>query len=152
MSANAAERGGRIGVGREPPAAYRAMAAFDQSIERDPSLRELVKIRASQLNGCAYCIEIHTRAARDAGEAEHRIYALTTWRESPLFTPRERAALEVAEAITKIGELGVPDAVYDRATAEFDSSDLANLILAISAINAWNRIAVSSSMVYDAKS
>jgi AhpD family alkylhydroperoxidase len=148
MEGATSDRQGRVGVARQAPAAYRAMAAFDQSIELDPALRELVKIRASQLNGCAYCIDMHTRAARKVGEGEQRLYALAAWRESPLFTPRERAALELTDAITKLGERGVPDAVYDRAAAHFTSEELANLILAITAINAWNRIAVSSRMVF----
>lgn len=128
--------------------AYRAMATFDRSIELDSVLRELVKIRASQLNGCAYCIALHTRDARKAGESEQRLYALAAWRESRLFTERERAALELTDTITKIGENGVPDTVYERATSEFSASELANLIFAITAINAWNRIAVTSGLVF----
>jgi AhpD family alkylhydroperoxidase len=128
--------------------AYRAMAAFDRAIEFDPALRELIKIRTSQLNGCASCIDLHTRAARQLGESEQRIYALAAWRESPLFAPRERAALELADTITQIGERGVPDAVYEHAASEFAQQELANLILAIAAINAWNRIAVSSGMTF----
>lgn len=138
----------RISIKTEAPAAYRAMAAFDRSIELDPALRELIKIRASQLNGCAYCIDMHTRAAREAGESEQRLYALAAWRESPLFTLRERAALELTDAITGIGKHGVPDPVYQHAVAEFTPGELANLILAITAINAWNRIAVSSGMIF----
>jgi AhpD family alkylhydroperoxidase len=127
--------------------AYRAMAAFDGSIELDSALRELVKIRASQINGCAYCIALHTRDAREAGESEQRLYALAAWRESPLFTECERAALELTDTITRIGESGVPDGVYERAASEFSAADLANLIFAITAINAWNRIAVTSGLV-----
>jgi AhpD family alkylhydroperoxidase len=138
----------RISLKDAAPEVYRAMAAFDCSIELDSSLHELVKIRASQLNGCAYCIAMHTRDARKAGESEQRLYALAAWRESPLFTVRERAALELTDAITKIGENGVPEALYERAEAEFSSAELANLILAITAINAWNRIAVSSGIVF----
>jgi AhpD family alkylhydroperoxidase len=136
----------RVAILEEARGAYRAMAAFDRSIECDPVLRELVKVRASQLNACAYCIEMHTRAAREAGESEQRLYALAAWRESPLFTPRERTALELADAVTKIGEGGVPDDLYARAAAEFAPAELANLILAITAINAWNRIAVAGGM------
>jgi AhpD family alkylhydroperoxidase len=139
----------RISLKDAAPEVYRAMAAFDRSIELDPALRELVKIRASQLNGCAYCIALHTRDARKAGESEQRLYALAAWRESPLFTARERAALELTDAITKIGENGVPETLYERAAAEFHSDELANLILAITAINAWNRIVVSSGIVFE---
>jgi AhpD family alkylhydroperoxidase len=138
----------RVSLVEQTNGAYRAMAAFDRSIECEPALRELVKIRASQLNGCAYCIDMHTRAARQAGESEQRLYALAAWRESPLFNPRERAALELTDAITKIGERGVPEDLYERAAAEFAPSELANLILAITAINAWNRIAVASGMTF----
>ncbi|HEY5195282.1 MAG TPA: carboxymuconolactone decarboxylase family protein [Solirubrobacteraceae bacterium] len=138
----------RINLKATAPDAYRAMAAFDGSIELDPALRELVKIRASQLNGCAYCIALHTRDARKAGESEQRLYALAAWRESPLFTERERTALELTDAITRIGESGVPDAAYERAASEFSAAELANLIFAITAINAWNRIAVSSGLVF----
>ena len=148
MDITTAEHRERVSLVGEARAAYRAMAAFDRSIELDPALRELLKIRASQLNGCAYCIDMHTRAARKAGESEQRLYALAAWRESPLFTPRERAALELTDAITRIGESGVSDAVYERAAAEFVPGELANLILAITAINAWNRIAVSSGMIF----
>lgn len=133
---------------REAPTVYRSINAFDQAIELDPTLRELVKIRASQLNGCAYCIELHTRDARKAGESERRLYALAVWQESPLFTPRERVALELTDAVTRIGDAGVTDAVYDNAAEHFSQEELANLILAIAAINVWNRIAVSSHMVF----
>ncbi|MFZ2113468.1 MAG: carboxymuconolactone decarboxylase family protein [Solirubrobacteraceae bacterium] len=91
---------------------------------------------------------MHTRDARRAGESEQRLYALAAWRESPLFTARERAALELTDTITKIGKNGVPEAVYERAKAEFPCAELANLILAITAINSWNRIAVSSGIVF----
>ncbi len=137
----------RIDLKATAPDAYRAMAAFDRSIELDSALRELVKIRASQLNGCAYCIALHTRDARKAGESEQRLYALAAWRESPLFTERERMALELTDVITGIGKRGVPDAVYKRAASEFSAAELANLIFAVTAINAWNRIAVSSGLV-----
>ena len=128
--------------------AYRAMAAFDRSIEVDPVLRELVKIRASQINGCAYCIELHTRDARKAGESERRTYALSAWHESPLFSDREHTALALTDAITNIAAAGLPDVVYEQAAEHFDERQLANLILAITAINAWNRIAISSGIVF----
>ena len=148
MSESTTEQSERINLRKEAQAAYRAMAAFDRSVELDAALHELVKIRASQVNGCAYCIDMHTRAARSAGESERRIYALAAWRESPLFTERERAALDLTDSITNIAGSGVPDAVYHHAAAEFAPSELANLILAITAINAWNRIAVSTAMIY----
>lgn len=142
--------GERVRIGREAPDAYRAMAAFDRSIQFDPNLRELLKVRASQLNGCAYCIDMHTRQAREGGESEARLYALAAWRESPLFDARERCALELADAITTLPEHGVPDAVYESAAEHFSEQELANLVLAVAAINAWNRIAVSSGMIFRA--
>jgi AhpD family alkylhydroperoxidase len=145
--ASAHERVDIVGCARD---AYRAMAAFDRSVVFDRALRELVKIRASQINGCAYCIELHTRDARKAGESEQRIYALSAWHESPLFSEHERAALALTDAITNIAGAGVPDTVYEQATEHFDEAELANLILAITAINAWNRIgiAISSGLVF----
>jgi AhpD family alkylhydroperoxidase len=142
------DQGRRVAIAREAPAAYRAMAAFDRSIELDPTLHELIKVRASQLNGCTFCIEMHTRAARKAGEDEQRLYATAAWHESPLFTPRERAAFELTDAITRLEEGGIPDGAYEHAAAHFTSAELANLILAVTAINAWNRIALSTRMVF----
>ena len=144
------ESAARVDVRAVAPEAYRAMAAFDRSIDLDPQLRELVRIRVSQLNGCAFCIDMHTRTARAEGESEQRLYALAAWRESPLFDGRERAALELAEAITLISHDGVPEETYARAAKHFDSAELANLILALTAINSWNRIAVSSKMIFSA--
>jgi AhpD family alkylhydroperoxidase len=107
------------------------------------SLFELVKIRASQINGCAYCIDMHTKDARAAGETEQRIYALNAWRETPFFTDRERAALEWTEAVTRVGETHVPDEIYQRVAAEFDESELVALTFGVIVINSWNRLAVS---------
>lgn len=124
------------------------MAAFDRSIEFDPALRELVKIRASIVNGCAFCIDMHTRDAREAGESEQRLYALAAWRESPLFSDRERAALNLTDTITNVSRAGVPDEAYLEAAEHFQADHLAQLILAIVAINAWNRIAIASAMIF----
>jgi AhpD family alkylhydroperoxidase len=109
----------------------------------EPALCELVKIRASQLNSCAYCIDMHTKDARAAGETEQRIYALSAWRETPFFTPRERAALAWTEALTNIQQGHAPDEVYEEARREFDEASLVKLTLAITQINAWNRIAIA---------
>ncbi len=109
----------------------------------DAPLFELVKIRASQINGCAYCLDMHTKDARAAGETEQRIYALSAWRETPFFTDRERAALEWTEAVTLVGETHVPDEIYRRVAAEFDESELVALTFGVIAINSWNRLAVS---------
>jgi AhpD family alkylhydroperoxidase len=108
----------------------------------EPRLFDLVKIRASQLNGCAYCIDMHTKDARAAGETEQRIYALSAWRETPFFTDRERAALEWTEAVTRLGDAHVPDDLYERVSAVFDESELVALTFGVIVINSWNRLAV----------
>lgn len=123
----------------------RALFALSQetAAQIEPSLFELVKIRASQINGCAYCLDMHTKDARAAGETEQRIYALSAWRETPFFTDRERAALEWTEAVTRLGDTHVPDEIYQRVAAEFDESELVALTFAVIVINSWNRLAVS---------
>jgi len=109
----------------------------------DPSLLELVKIRASQINGCAYCLDMHTKAARARGETEQRIYTLDAWREVPFFTERERAALDWVETVTRVSETHVPDAVYAHVKEHFSDGELLNLTMAVVAINCWNRLAIS---------
>jgi AhpD family alkylhydroperoxidase len=106
-------------------------------------LLELVKIRASQINGCAYCIDMHTKDARAAGETEQRIYALNAWRETPFFSDRERAALAWTEAVTRISDGGVADDLYAEARGQFSEKELVDLTWAVAAINAWNRVAIS---------
>jgi AhpD family alkylhydroperoxidase len=123
--------------------AMRELEAYVKSTGLEPSLLELVKIRASQLNGCAYCIDLHTRNARAAGEAERRIYALSAWRETPFFSARERAALAWAEAVTLLAESRVPDDVYEEARRHFTERELVDLTMAVVAINGWNRLAVA---------
>ena len=108
----------------------------------EPSLLELVKMRTSQINGCAYCLDMHSKDARAAGETEQRLYGLDAWREAPYYTDRERAALEWTEALTLISETHAPDDVYMSARAQFTEAELVNLTLAITAINAWNRFAI----------
>jgi AhpD family alkylhydroperoxidase len=129
----------------------RAMAHLDQAatkeldkVDFDVRLRELVRIRASQLNGCAYCIDMHTKDARAAGETEQRIYALAAWRETPFFTGRERAALALTESVTLMAQTHVPDADFAPAAEEFSADELAALIALITMINAWNAIGVST--------
>jgi AhpD family alkylhydroperoxidase len=123
----------------------RAMLNLSAEVEAklDRPLFELVKIRASQINGCAYCIDMHTKDARRAGETEQRIYALNAWRETPFFTDRERAALEWTEHVTRVADTHVPDEVYQRATAQFDEAELLALTFAVIVINSWNRLAIS---------
>ena len=134
----------RMNMGREAPALARALVALEREIRIDPALRELVKLRASILNGCAYCIDMHTKDARKAGESEQRLYAVAAWHEAPFFSERERAALALTDAVTLIADTHVPAAVYDEAARHFDPEELAHLIWQIAAINAWNRTAVAT--------
>lgn len=126
----------------EPQKLMLALEKYVAGSGLERSLRELVKIRASQINGCAYCLDMHTKDARAAGETEQRIYTLNAWRETPFFTDRERAALAWAEAVTRISE-GVPDSVFDEARQYFDEQELVDLTWAVAAINVWNRMAIS---------
>jgi AhpD family alkylhydroperoxidase len=128
------------------PKIYQAMLALSEvasSTGIEKPLQELVKIRASQINGCAYCLDLHTKDARAAGETEQRIYLLDSWRESPFYSDRERAALEWTEALTKITEGHAPDEVYERVKQHFSPEELANLSLVIVTINAWNRLGIA---------
>ena len=120
-------------------------AAEDAKVE--PELLELIRIRASQINGCAFCLDMHTKDARAAGETEQRVYALNAWRETPFFTGRERAALALTEAVTLVHDGQVPDAVYAEAAEVFDETQIAALIWAATVINAYNRIAIATRMV-----
>ncbi len=137
----------RINIPKVAPEAFRAMQGLEAYLRNsglDRSLYELIKIRASQINGCAFCLHMHTRDARQAGETEKRLYLLDAWRETDLYTERERAALALTESITLLAETRVPDEVYDAAAALFSEQEMAALIMAIVAINGWNRIQVSS--------
>jgi len=123
----------------------RAMLELSGQVEGKVERRlfELVKIRASQINGCAYCLDMHTKEARLAGETEQRIYALNAWRETPFFSDRERAALEWTEAVTRVADTHVPDEIYERVKTQFDEAEVVALTFAIVVINSWNRLAVS---------
>jgi AhpD family alkylhydroperoxidase len=134
----------RMNIGREAPALAHALVALEREIRLDPALRELVKLRASILNGCAYCIDMHTKDARNAGESEQRLYAVAAWQEAPFFSERERAALALTDAVTLIADTHVPAAAYDEAARHFEPEELAHLIWQIVAINAWNRIAITT--------
>ncbi|RIX50989.1 carboxymuconolactone decarboxylase family protein [Paenibacillus nanensis] len=140
----------RMSLFNELPGGYEAMSGlekFVRSSSLEHSLIELVKIRASQINGCAFCINMHTVDARKAGETEQRIYALNAWRETPYFSERERAALALTESVTLIAGSHVPDSVYDEAARHFDNKQLSELIMAIVTINGWNRIAIATGMM-----
>ncbi|MDJ0340542.1 carboxymuconolactone decarboxylase family protein [Streptomyces sp. H10-C2] len=127
---------------------YEAMRALNKAAAHglDPVIGELVKIRASQLNNCAYCLDMHARDARGLGLSEQKLYGVGVWRETPFFTARERAALALSEAVTLLGDHGVPDAVFDEAARLFDEDELPRLIAMCVTINAWNRIGVTTRM------
>ena len=131
----------------EPLAALRQLEAAIRTSGLELQLLELVRLRASIMNGCAYCIDMHTKDARAAGETEQRLYALSAWHETPFFTPRERAALEWTEAVTDAEHSQVPDAVYEHTREHFSEAEISNLTMAIVAINAWNRLAIAFRMV-----
>jgi AhpD family alkylhydroperoxidase len=135
----------RLNVFATAPKALEPLVALGPLIEAsslEPALIELVKIRASQINGCANCLHMHTADARKAGEREERIYLLDAWRESSMYTPRERAALAWTEALTHIAETHAPDADFEAVKAQFDDAEIAHLTVLIGAINLWNRIAI----------
>ena len=135
---------GRLSLTEHAPRQHAAMLRLERSIELDRGLHDLVSLRASQINGCAFCLDMHWQDARAAGETEARLYSLDAWRDSPLYSERERAALELCEAMTLVAETNVPDAVWERARASFDDDELAQLVFAIAAINAWNRLNVAT--------
>lgn len=126
--------------------ALRAMYGLEAYLAQcglEPPLLHLVKLRVSQINGCAYCLDMHSKDLRAAGESEQRLYLLAAWHESPFYTERERAALAWAEAVTLVNEGHVPDEVYEQARAEFGEEELVNLTLAVVAINGWNRLSIA---------
>jgi AhpD family alkylhydroperoxidase len=138
----------RIKINKEDPAAYRAMLEMEKYVEStglSTRHKDLIRIRASQINGCTYCIDEHTRDARNAGETERRIYALTSWRDTPFFDEQERAILALTEEITLIHNK-VSDETYNKAAGLFDGIYLSQIIMAIITINAWNRIGISTRM------
>ena len=136
----------RMDYAKAAPGAMKAMSGLDAYIAKcglEASLRELVKLRASQINGCAYCVDMHSLDARAGGEAEQRLYALPVWHETPFFTERERAALLWTEKLTLLSVDHVPDEVFEQVRQQFSEEELANLTLVIATINAWNRFGVS---------
>jgi AhpD family alkylhydroperoxidase len=127
------------------PDAYKAMLGLEQALEKsglEPSLLQLVRLRASQLNGCAYCVNMHANDARQAGETEQRLQCLSVWRETRFFTPRERAALAWVESLTLLAEHGAPQAQFEGVREQFSDKEIVDLTLAIGTINAWNRFGV----------
>jgi AhpD family alkylhydroperoxidase len=137
----------RFSFAKSAPGVFDAMDVLDQYVAAcglEESLLHLVRLRASQLNGCAYCIDMHWKDLRALGEGEQRLYGLDAWRESPYYSPRERAALAWAEAVTLIAGAHVPDAVYESARPHFTDRELCDLTMAVAAVNAWNRLSIAS--------
>ena len=134
----------RMNTHRELPDVSRAMVALEQEIKVDPVLRELVKLRGSILNGCAYCIDMHSKRARKAGESEQRIYMVAAWQDAPFFSERERAALALTDAVTLVAGTHVPAEVFENAARRFNSAEVAHLIWQIASINLWNRVAIAT--------
>ena len=130
-------------VARGAMKAMRALETYVSQSGLEPALLDLVKLRASQINGCAYCIDMHTKDARLRGETEQRLYALSAWEETPFYTERERAALAWTEAVTEIARSGVSDDMYEAARPHFAEQELIDLTVAVIAINGWNRLAIS---------
>jgi AhpD family alkylhydroperoxidase len=141
------ERIAQKNVPQDAMKAMYGMEAYVRASGLEKSLLELVKLRASQINGCAYCIDMHSKDARAGGETEQRLYLLDAWREAPFYTDRERAALEWTEAVTLVASTHVPDEVYERVRTQFGEEELAKLTFAVVTINSWNRLAISFRMV-----
>ena len=140
----------RINLMNVNPGIIQAILGLEKQVSKaglDHRLLDLVRMRASQINGCAYCLDMHSKDARAAGETEQRLYGLNAWRETPYYSARERAALEWTEALTLVTEGHVPDDVYERVRAEFSEDELAHLSLAIVAINSWNRLNIAARTV-----
>lgn len=135
----------RLNMAQAAPEAVKAMRAlstYSKEAGLEPALLELINIRASQINGCAFCLQMHTRDARAHGETEPRIYLLDAWQEAPLYTERERAALAWTEALTRLGPESVPAALYEQTRQQFSEADMVKLSLAIAVINSWNRLMI----------
>lgn len=140
----------RIDLMHVSPGIIHAMLGLERQVQKaglDSKLLDLVRMRASQINGCAYCLDMHSKDARAEGETEQRLYGLDAWREAPYYSARERAALDWTEALTLVAESHVPDDVYERVREQFSEDELAHLSLAIVAINGWNRLNVAARTV-----
>ncbi|WBC17509.1 carboxymuconolactone decarboxylase family protein [Micromonospora sp. WMMA1998] len=135
----------RIDMAAVAPEAYRAVLGLEKYVRAnvDHTVLELVKLRASMLNGCAFCVDMHSREALEAGENSRRLFAVAAWREAPFFDERERTALALTESVTRLGDHGVPDDVWDAAAKVWSEKELADLVTAIATINVWNRVAVT---------
>lgn len=134
------------------PNAYKAMSGMEQYIRSSklpPLLREMIKIRASQINGCAYCIDMHTQEALKLGESQRRIFALSAWKESPLFTEEERAVLQLTEEVTLISKSALSDETYNKAIKFFGENEVAQIIMQVIIINSWNRWTISTNQIFE---
>lgn len=139
-----------MNIDKAEPRIYKAVDAADRQVAAlglDPKLAELVKLRASQVNGCGYCVNMHSKDARRAGETEQRVFAVSAWWETPFFTEAEQAALKLAEEITRIGQAGLSEETYQKALGYFGETGVAQLIFTVAVVNSWNRIAISMHMV-----
>ncbi|MFE0593631.1 carboxymuconolactone decarboxylase family protein [Micromonospora echinospora] len=136
----------RMNVAQAAPEAYRAVLGLEKYVRANVEHRllELVKLRASMVNGCAFCVDMHSREALGAGESSRRLFAVAAWHDAPFFDERERAALALTDAVTRLGEHGVPDEVWDTANRVFAEKEVADLVVAIATINVWNRISVTT--------
>jgi AhpD family alkylhydroperoxidase len=140
----------RIDLMHVTPGVVQAMLGLERQVRKsglDPQLLDLVRMRASQINGCAYCLDMHSKDARANGETEQRLYGLDAWRETPYYSARERAALEWTEALTLVSETHVPDDVYERVREQFSEDELVHLTLAVVSINGWNRLNIAARTV-----
>ena len=140
----------RIDLMHVTPGVIQAMLGLERQVRRaglDHALLDLIRMRASQINGCAYCLDMHSKDARANGETEQRLYSLDAWRETPYYSARERAALEWTEALTLVSQTHVPDDVYERARDQFSENELVHLSLAVVAINGWNRLNIAARTV-----
>ncbi|MGF7036621.1 AhpD family alkylhydroperoxidase [Paenibacillus mucilaginosus] len=136
------------------PEVMQTMLKLEGFISRsglDRTLYELIKIRASQMNGCAFCLDMHTRELRAMGESEQRVHLISVWREVPFFTEKERVVLELTEALVRIGDAGVPQELYERVRRHVDEAEFVTVIMAVNAINGWNRLAIATGMVPEAR-
>jgi len=136
----------RMAINDVAPGAYQAVVGMEiySRKHNDPVLYELIKLRASMINGCSFCVDMHSRDALAAGEDSRRLFGVAAWREAPFYTERERAALALTDAVTRLGDDGVSDDVWDEAAKHFDEDELANVLMAIATINVWNRLSVAT--------
>ena len=136
----------RLDYFAKAPELMRSVLALNKAVEQcglEASLLHLIKLRASQINGCSYCVDMHSREAREDGESEQRVFLVSAWKESPLFTARERAAFQWVEAVTLIADAGVPDTLYAEARLQFSEEELVKLTVAVAVINSWNRLSIA---------